>query len=35
MTAKREKKEKDVDTFVFYLNDWNDYNYLIIPRLSV
>ena len=24
-----EKKEKDVDTFVFYLNDWNDYNYLI------
>ena len=24
-----EKKEKDVDTFVFYLNDWDDYNYLI------
>ena len=24
-----EKKEKDVDAFVFYLNDWNDYNYLI------
>ena len=24
-----EKKEKDVDTFVFYLNDWNDYNYLL------
>lgn len=23
------KEEKDVDTFVFYLNDWNDYNYLI------
>lgn len=25
----QKKKEKDVDTFVFYLNDWNDYNYLI------
>jgi hypothetical protein len=24
-----EKKEKGPDTFVFYLNDWNDYNYLI------
>ena len=24
-----EKKEKDVDAFVFYLNDWDDYNYLI------
>lgn len=24
-----EKKEKDIDTFVFYLNDWDDYNYLI------
>ena len=24
-----EKKEKDVDTFVFYLNDWDDYSYLI------
>lgn len=25
----QKKKEKDVDTFVFYLNDWDDYNYLI------